>query len=876
MITSSEIRESFLKFFEDRGHTRVPSASVVPADDPTLLFTNAGMNQFKDIILGTGERPYKRAVDTQKCIRVSGKHNDLEEVGKDTYHHTFFEMLGNWSFGDYYKKEAIVFGWELLTERWNLEKDKLWATIYSKDDEADACWRKYTDVRTEHILRFDEKYNFWEMGEIGPCGPCSEIHIDLGTQFCQHKNGGGHQCKVNSGCGRFIELWNLVFIQYNREKGGGLSALAKKSIDTGMGFERVTAILQKVYSNFETDLFSDIIQQIESLSGQPYRSHQTGMPHRVIADHLRTLSFAIADGVMPSNEGRGYVLRRLLRRAARYGRMLGQNDPFLYHLLDPLVKVMGSVFPEISLKKSFIQATLRLEEEKFNQTLDQGLGLFEKIKQKLRAQQSRMIPGETVFEFYDTYGFPPDLVQLLAEEQGFQIDIEGFQQRMGEQKERARKTAKFYDINQFDTAEWKKVSSGEDSFFTGYESCEEEVRIIRYLEKEGTVYLVLDRTPFYAAGGGQVGDSGTLEHSQGKIEILDTLKHPRGTIHVGRCATGQIPWEKIFQARVDSTRRRATEKNHSATHLLQAALRSILGTHVQQSGSLVESSRLRFDFTHLQSLTESEIQTVEKLINEKIRGNLPVLWNYQALAQAKAEGAMALFGEKYGEKVRVVQIGNFSKELCGGTHVQTTGEIGLFVIFAETAISAGIRRIEALTGEGAFRYLDSLRQSALNAARSLKTVPDNLSEKIVQLQEQLKNLEKQNRQLFREKVAGEADQLLKDALIINGCHVIRKKVLARDVKDLLDMADILRQRSGHIIGILGSVIEEKGYLVAFVSDPLIQQRRIQAGNLVNQVAALAGGKGGGKPQLAQAGVKDIQMLEKALAGSEKILRELFQ
>ncbi|MCI0494085.1 alanine--tRNA ligase, partial [candidate division KSB1 bacterium] len=617
-MTSKQIRESFIKFFEKHNHKFVPSSAVVPYDDPTLLFTNAGMNQFKKIFLALEKRDYTRAVNSQKCIRVSGKHNDLEEVGKDTYHHTFFEMLGNWSFGDYYKKEAITWAWELLTDVWNLPKDKLYATVFREDDEAERLWKEVTDIEQDQVLRFDEKDNFWEMGEVGPCGPCSEIHIDLGPDRCDKKHIKGHQCKVNGGCARYIELWNLVFIQYNREDDGSLVELPARHVDTGMGFERVVSVLQAVGSNYDTDLFRPIIKHISEISGKKYGANDEGVAHRVIADHVRALTFAIADGALPSNEGRGYVLRRILRRAARFARKLDLHEPMIYKLVPTVVDVMGDAFSEIKEKHQYIASVIKSEEERFNVTLDRGIDLFEKLAGDLASRKITQISGADAFRLYDTYGFPLDLTRLMAEEKNMTIDESGFQSEMEKQRERSRAADKFdYDIDiNFD--EWEKISGGDDSKFLGYELLEAEATIRQLKRKEEYTYLILDQTPFYGEAGGQVGDQGEIELKGFVLNVENTIRHAEKIIHIAR---GFLPHplpNALIKARVKRDQRMSTARNHTATHLLQAALRQVLGKHVQQSGSLVTPFRLRFDLTHFERISPDQQKKIERMVNEKI------------------------------------------------------------------------------------------------------------------------------------------------------------------------------------------------------------------------------------------------------------------
>ncbi|MGE5605762.1 MAG: alanine--tRNA ligase, partial [Bacteroidota bacterium] len=621
MISAKQVRAEFLEFFKEKGHTIVPSASLIPENDPTLIFTNAGMNQFKDVFLGTGTRSYKRAADSQKCIRVSGKHNDLEEVGRDTYHHTFFEMLGNWSFGDYYKKEAIIWAWELLTERWKLPKDKLYATVYKTDEEAEKLWREVTDINPDHIMRFGEKDNFWEMGETGPCGPCSEIHIDLGPERCDKGHIPGHVCGVNMSCARFIELWNLVFIQYNRKADGSLEELPAKHVDTGMGFERIVSVLQNERSNYDIDLFREIIKGIESVTGQSYAKPENQVAFRVIADHIRSLTFAIADGAILSNEGRGYVLRRILRRAARFGRTLGMEEPFLYQVMPYLVKAMGDAYPEIKEKQNHCAMVIKAEEEGFNRTLDNGIELFEEIADRLKEQGTSTIKGVDAFKLYDTYGFPLDLTQLMAEEKGLTIDIDEFNQEMEKQRTKARESGKF--VMSDDLTKWETVKEIPHSRFLGYEGLSGQAELCMIGEDENHWHLVFNETPFYGESGGQVGDTGTIEIGGTVYQVEDTVRQNDRIVHLVKKA-GKFPKEGRYTLIVDRNRRRDTACNHSATHLLQAALRKVLGAHVNQSGSLVTPERLRFDFSHFEKVPEAKLRQIETIVNDVIAQAIPV------------------------------------------------------------------------------------------------------------------------------------------------------------------------------------------------------------------------------------------------------------
>lgn len=871
-MTSKEIRESFINFFKKYNHKFVPSSSVVPFDDATLLFANAGMNQFKNIFLGLETRDYTRAANTQKCIRVSGKHNDLEEVGKDTYHHTFFEMLGNWSFGDYYKKEAIEWAWELLTDVWGLPKEKLYATVYKDDDEAENLWKEITDIKPDQVLRFDEKDNFWEMGEIGPCGPCSEIHIDLGPDACDNQHIEGHTCEVNGGCARYIELWNLVFIQYNREQDQSLTELPSKHVDTGMGFERIVAVLQGVPSNYDTDLFTPIIGKIAELTDIVYDSGPAGMAHRVIADHVRALTFAIADGALPSNEGRGYVLRRILRRAARFARTLNVKEPIIYKLVPTVVDVMGKAFPEIREKHQYVSMVIKSEEESFNNTLDRGIDLFEKLVADLKKKNVDEIHGYEAFRLYDTYGFPLDLTQLMAEEKGMTVDENGFGKEMEKQRERARKAGK-WDYNlEVNFDEWEKISEGSDSEFLGYTSLETETRIRMLKREAGHVYIVLDRTPFYAESGGQVGDQGEIDGPGILLSVTNTIHTGEKIVHI---AKGEIPEKiddsKVF-ARVKRDQRMSTARNHTATHLLQAALRNVLGDHVHQSGSLVTPFRLRFDLTHFERISPEQVEKIERIVNEKIWENIHVDVMNMTFDEAREKGAIALFGEKYGDEVRVIKIGNFSMELCGGTHASATGQIGLFRIVSESSVAAGIRRIEAVTGEEAFRQVTEERAILSSLAESMNVQIDEIGHRIKALMDEKKNLEKELQKVRMQDSTKEVGKWIENALQIDSFKLVVSSVQPDSVDELKQIGDQLRNQLKSGVGVLGAKIGEKINFLCVVTDDLVSQKKLKAGDIVKSVASIAGGSGGGRPHMALAGAKDVDKFEAALAETEKIVR----
>ncbi len=870
-MTANEIRQQFIDFFISKGHTFVPSAPVIPHDDPTLLFTNAGMNQFKDIFLGKGKRDYTRAVNSQKCIRVSGKHNDLEEVGRDTYHHTFFEMLGNWSFGDYYKKEAIAWAWELLTEVWKLPKEKLYATVHHTDDEAADLWTKVTDIAPERVLRFGDKDNFWEMGPVGPCGPCSEIHIDLGKEFCDLK-GQPHTCGVNGDCGRYIELWNLVFIQFNRDEQGKLHPLPAKHVDTGAGFERLVAVLQGKNSNYETDVFMPILQALGQMVGQDYHQSNEQMAFRVIADHVRMLTFSIADGGLPSNEGRGYVMRRILRRAARYGRKLNMHQPFIYKLVPTIVQMMGDVYPEIRERQEHIMAVIRSEEEHFNQTLDRGLEIFDKIKEDLKRRGELVIPGHEVFRLYDTYGFPVDLTRILAEENGMTLDLAGFEEQMEAQRQRARAASKF-SVAQ-NEQEWLVLNEGVDSKFVGYEELTIETHIMRYRQTDQHLEVILKETPFYAESGGQVGDKGKIEGEGFTLEVIDTQKEGDHIIHLCKPVKNFAPKSDKVLASVISSARRNTQKNHTATHLLHAALRQVLGTHVTQAGSLVEPNRLRFDFTHYDKLTSAQIQEIERLVNRKIQENIPLKISYEKFSEAKKKGAMALFGEKYGDVVRTIKIDDFSFELCGGTHVKATGEIGVFIILYETGIAAGVRRIEAITGEKAVEYIQK-QKAVLNALTELLNTNDsNVVEKTGQLLNEKRLLEKELQKAKAAQLQAGVDELLHQAETINGIQLLVREFPQADMDQLKSLGDKLREKSKNLIALLLTEKDQNLNMVCVVSDDLIKNKNLHAGNLVRQVAKQVGGGGGGRPHLATAGGKQIENKNRAIESLKEMLKKI--
>jgi alanyl-tRNA synthetase len=826
-MKASEVRQSFLDFFASKDHKIVPSSPVIPQGDPTLLFTNAGMNQFKDVFLGIGTRDYKRAADTQKCIRVSGKHNDLEEVGVDTYHHSFFEMLGNWSFGDYYKEEAIEWAFELLTKVWGLPKDRLFATVFRTDDEAFEIWKKF--LPESRIFRFDEKDNFWEMGEVGPCGPCSEIHFDRTPD----KSGAS---LVNAGSPDVIEIWNLVFIQYNRNEDGSLSELPAKHVDTGMGLERITAVLQGKTSNYDTDLFIPLIRKLEDLSSKAYPeevSHPDGIAMRVIADHIRTLSFAIADGAYPSNEGRGYVLRRILRRASRFARKLGFRVPVIYKLVPTLIEIMGDFFTELKQNQTTIEKVIRAEEENFIQTLDRGIEKFEEIVSKQKALGTNVIPGELAFLLYDSFGFPLDLTQLMAREIGFVVDTESFNQKMEEQRERSRQGAKFHDI------EVVSFDSNLKTIFTGYDEFETISEII-YIDDNK---VITSHSPFYVESGGQVNDTGVIIVNEIEYKVENLSKVGDVIIHYCDKPISAKVGDKAT-LRVDISRRRDIMRNHSATHLLHEALVRVLGRHVRQSGSLVAPNYLRFDFNHFEKVKAEQLQEIEQIVNEKIFEALDVRTDIMPLEEARNKTkAKMFFGEKYGDIVRVVSMGDFCAELCGGTHVRNTNEIGIFKITSEQSIAAGIRRIEAVTGRGVYSFILQM----LDEINNLKSTTQ-------QLEDSLKSLKKEFQKFEKERLKTEVREWIKTAKNYNSFHILAKEVETENLDELRNLAEIVRDAFGKSgIAFLFAPTQDKLYIACSVTDDLVA--KYPAGKLVNIVAQHLGGKGGGKPHLATAGTK---------------------
>ncbi len=873
-MTGAEIRSSFLEFFRARGHEVVRSSSLVPDKDPTLLFTNAGMVQFKNVFLGLEQRSNPRAASSQRCLRLSGKHNDLDAVGRDTYHHTLFEMLGNWSFGEYYKKEAIGWAWELLTGVWKLPVAKLWVTVFRTDDDAAALWRSETNVEPSHILRFDEKDNFWEMGETGPCGPCSEIHIDRGPEACDKQHIAGHECAVNVGCARYIELWNLVFIQYNRVADGTLHELAAKHVDTGMGMERVTAVLQNVPSNYDTDLLRNLIAFSEKASGRRYGANaDDDLALRVIADHSRALTFMIADGVVPSNEGRGYVLRRILRRAARHASVLGFHEPYLWRTVAPVGEVMGAAYPEVIERRAFIEEVIRSEEDRFAETLEKGLALLEQERDKLRKKKATVLPGEIAFRLYDTFGFPLDMTEDILTGDGFTVDVKGFDTSMEEQRERARAARKA-------NVGTVTLSGPHTSTFVGDRiyDVESTVSALAIEGKEGAearegdaVQIVTSETPFYGESGGQVGDRGMFETDDGAlVEIIDALKPQPGlTVHLGTVLRGAVHKGSRGHLRVDRDRREAARLNHSATHLLHGALRRALGTHVRQAGSLVAPERLRFDFSHTSGIDDATLQRIENEVNEQIRANADVTTAEMDYDDALKAGALAFFGEKYGKRVSVVKMGDFSTELCGGTHVQRTGDIGVVRVRGESSVAAGVRRIEAVTGAGALDWMRR-REDALRQVGALLPGPEEeMAAKLERLLAQHRDLEKQLANLQRKISGDQSTDLLSQAQTVAGIKVIASEVENTDAQRLREMADQLRDRLGSGVVVLASGQDGRVSLLAAVTKDLAE--KVHAGKLIGQIAPIVGGKGGGRPDFAQAGGKDPSKIPVALSRAIELI-----
>jgi alanyl-tRNA synthetase len=898
-LSAKQIRTGFIDFFKGKDHKFVPSSSIVPVGDQTLLFTNAGMNQFKDVFLGLAAPTCRRAVNSQKCLRVSGKHNDLEEVGHDNYHHTFFEMLGNWSFDDYFKAEAIEWAWQLLTDVWHINPKQLYATVFAgdaadnlpEDDEATKLWTKVTSLPAQRVLKFGKKDNFWEMGEIGPCGPCSEIHIDLGPDRCDKKTVPGHKCGVNAGCARFIELWNLVFIQFNRAEDGNLTPLSAKYVDTGAGLERITAVLQNKNGNYDTDLFSPITEQLAAMTGKKFASqlnNKTDTAFRVIADHIRALVFAITDGAAPSNEGRGYVIRRILRRASRFGRELGLHEPFLYKLVPAVGNCLGEAFPEILQRADYVSTVIESEEASFGRTLDRGLEIFTEAAKKAQKSKNKIITGDDAFQLYDTYGFPIDLTQLMAQERGLKVDTSGFEELMEQQRSRARAAQKgaqllvtspdtelpaTEDLHKYKTDRCQAVVAG----FTDQGAFRTDAKF----EKGAEIGVVLDKTCFYAEMGGQVGDCGVIESDKGKFAVDSTAKVADCVVHLGHIIEGTLAVGDRVTAIV-SPDRDATKKNHTATHLLQWALREVLGNSVAQQGSLVCPDYLRFDFTYPKALTPEEIKQVETLVRDKIAADLPVACAVLLRDKADKLGAMALFGEKYGEEVRVVAVGGeqeenlneaFSKEFCGGTHVGRTGSIDGFKITKEESISAGVRRITALTGQGLAKYLEQRSDIVDELAVKLKVSPDGIVERVAKLLAENRKLTKELKSAPRQGAAdsvAEAKRLLETCEKAGDVSIIVGKLSPTTSEQGRSAIDMLKKKAKSAVIVLGFAEGDRATLLAGVTDNLTAQ--ISAAELLKQIAPIVNGGGGGRPNMAQAGGTNPEKIDEALAQAGELIK----
>ncbi|VAW71454.1 Alanyl-tRNA synthetase [hydrothermal vent metagenome] len=863
MITTAQLRQKFLDFFKDKGHQVVASSSLVPGNDPSLLFTNAGMVQFKDVFLGQDNRSYSTATSSQRCVRAGGKHNDLENVGYTARHHTFFEMLGNFSFGDYFKRDAIQYAWAFLTEVCELPAEKLWITVYCEDDEAAKIWLEEIGVDKNRFSRIGDKPggkkhesdNFWSMGDTGPCGPCTEIFYDHGADIP-----GGPPGTPEEDGDRYIEIWNLVFMQYNRDKTGKMEALPKPSVDTGMGLERLAAILQGGHSNYDIDLFQALI------SGASKATACTDLTHsslKVIADHIRACAFLIVDGVLPSNEGKGYVLRRIIRRALRHGHKLGQDDLFFYKLVKPLVEQMGRAYPELKDAQSTIEKELKREEQRFAETLDKGMKILE---EGIGGIKNKQIPGDMVFKLYDTYGFPVDLTADIARERQLTLDMPGYEVAMEEQRKRARKAGKF-GVDYNDT-----ISTDAVTDFTGYVHLKEQ-STVEALFKDGVAVdkistgdeaiVILKQTPFYAESGGQVGDSGLLSNNNAHFEVMDTQKRAKAFIHIGTVSKGEIALGDNLNAEIDADRRDATIRNHSATHLMHAALRELLGEHVQQKGSLVNNERLRFDFSHNEAMSAEQLSEIERVVNLQIRNNVKTEAQEMAIAEAKSKGAMALFGEKYGDQVRVVSMGGFSIELCGGVHVRRSGDIGYFKIISEAGTASGIRRIEALTGVAAIEYSDNQSIKINRISSILKSNANEVEDRLAQLMSRLKSQDREIAQLKSKMATQTGGDLTASAIDVNGLKVLAVKLEGADSKSLRDTMDQLKNKLGSSVVVLASTEGKKVSLCAGVSKD--QTKRLKAGDLVNMVAGQIGGKGGGRPDMAMAGGSQPENLDKALA-----------
>lgn len=863
-MTSAELRKAFLDFFVNRGHEQVSSSSLVPQDDPTLLFTNAGMVQFKEVFLGRDKRGYNKATSSQRCVRAGGKHNDLENVGYTARHHTFFEMLGNFSFGDYFKREAIQYAWEFLTVDLGLPAEKLWITVFEDDDEAADIWLKDMGVSPDRFSRCGAKDNFWSMGDTGPCGPCSEIFYDHGPEIW-----GGPPGTPDEDGDRYIEIWNLVFMQFNRDASGNMTPLPHPSVDTGMGLERLAAVMQKVHSNYEIDLFDHLIKAASKVTGC---NNLEDKSLRVISDHIRSCSFLIVDGVLPSNEGRGYVLRRIIRRAIRHGYMLGMTETFFHRLVEPLCTEMGEAYPELKKAKAQVEKVLKLEEERFAETLEQGIKILE---QAIDDMDGTQIPGEVAFKLYDTYGFPVDLTADIARERDLSVDMDGFEQEMNVQRERARAAS------QFGTVDESTISLDGTTEFVGYDRQQEDATVIAIIQDGASVdtlgdkekgMVVLDRTPFYAESGGQVGDTGVLELGEKRFQVEDTQKLGSGVIvHIGQFRGDVMRVGDEVTCQVDAGSQASTALNHSATHLLHAALRQVLGDHVQQKGSLVDPERLRFDFSHFEPVSHEQQREIERLVNQKIRGNEPVETRIMSLEDARESGAMALFGEKYDEHVRVLRMGDFSTELCGGIHAKAVGDIGLFKITSESGIASGVRRIEGVVGERAIDWIEADEERLQRIADLVKSGRDDIDSKVDQLVQRNRKLEKELDQLKSKLASSAGSDLVTSAVEINGVKLLAANLDGVDPKSLRDTMDHLKNKLGSAIIVLATVSGDKVSLIAGVTKD--QTSKVKAGDLIKMVAEQVGGKGGGRPDMAQAGGSQPDALPQALESVQPWVEE---
>lgn len=877
MWTSSKIRKTFLDYFSQNGHTIVASSSLVPINDPTLLFTNAGMNQFKDVFLGIDKRNYSKAATSQKCVRAGGKHNDLDTVGRTPRHHTFFEMLGNFSFGDYFKEDAIKYAWEFLTKIVNIPEEKLWITIYKDDDEAFELWQKVAGVKADRIVRLGDEDNFWSMGDTGPCGPCSEIMYDRGEQYTC-----GDDCAIGvCDCNRYLEIWNLVFMQYNRDEDGKVTPLPRPSIDTGMGLERITSVLQDKDSNFDTDLFVPIMKQIEDITKLKYDPGEKGFPFRVIADHSRACTFLIADGVLPSNEGRGYVLRRILRRAVRFGRLLGINDAFLYKTVATVVDLMQDAYPELADKQDFIAEVIKVEEERFMVTLNEGIKKVEEIIKLATQEGKNVISGEDAFMLYDTYGFPIDLTEDMAEENGFVVDKDGFEKMMEDQRIRARQANKGDNAFTEDILVSELLAKVPNTEFIGYEQLAGKSKVLALIAEDKLVdkvnnemaILVTDNTPFYAESGGQVADLGLIKGLNGTMEVRDVKRVAGWVLHIGQ-VIGSIGKDEAVTMEVDNKHRSETAKNHTATHLLHKALRQVLGEHAAQKGSLVEPNRLRFDFNHLTALKDEELKEIESIVNQAISETYDIEYIITDLDSAQEMGATALFGEKYGDEVRVVKIDNFTMELCGGTHVSNTGEIGAFKIISEGSVGSGLRRIEAITGQDVIDYMNYLEKELNHAANLLKCSPQDVGKRIEALHKLLKDKEKELENIKLKMSKSSSEDLLNKAVDIEGAKILIEAVEIQDANSLRQSAEMLKDKLGSAVVLLGSAMGDKVLFVCFVSKDLVE-KGLHAGKIVSAAAKVAGGGGGGRPDMAQAGGKDANKLQEALQEARNMVENTF-